>query len=73
MWHYKSRGVIFFLWNRARKNQWGSGYLVKQNRSTFKRVVFFSVRMLYIVLIGRWFNIILLNKHATTEEKSGYI
>ena len=58
MWHYKSRGVIFFLWNRTRKNQWGSGYLVKQNRSAVKRVVFLSGRMLYIVLIGRCFNII---------------
>jgi len=36
-----------------------------------KRVQFVSDRMSYIVLRGRWCNIIVLNVHASTKEKSG--
>jgi hypothetical protein len=32
-------------------------------------VEFVSARMSYIVLRGRWCNIIVLNAHAPTEEK----
>jgi len=35
-----------------------------------KRVEFVSDRMSYIVLRGRWCNIIVLNMHAPNEEKS---
>ena len=35
-----------------------------------KRVEFVSDRMSYIVLRGRWCNIIVLNVHAPSEEKS---
>jgi len=34
-----------------------------------KRVEFINDRMSYIVLKGRWFNIIFLNMHAPVEEK----
>ena len=34
-------------------------------------VEFVSERMSYIVLRGRWCNIIVLNVHAPSEEKSG--
>ena len=34
------------------------------------RVEFVSDRMSYIVLRGRWCNIIVLNVHAPSEEKS---
>jgi hypothetical protein len=37
--------------------------------SAIKRVEFVSDRMSYIVLRGRWCNIIVLNAHAPTEEK----
>jgi hypothetical protein len=37
--------------------------------SAIKRVQFVSARMSYIVLRGRWCNIIVLNAHAPTEEK----
>ena len=36
----------------------------------FKRVEFVSDRVSYIVLRGRWCNIIFLNVRATSEEKS---
>jgi len=38
--------------------------------SAVKRVEFVSDRVSYIVLRGRWFDIIVLNVHATSEEKS---
>jgi hypothetical protein len=38
--------------------------------SAVKRVEFVSNRMSYIVLRGRWYNIIVLNEHATNEEKT---
>jgi exonuclease III len=38
--------------------------------SVIKRVEFVSDRMSYIVLRGRWCNVIVLNVHAPTEEKS---
>jgi hypothetical protein len=37
--------------------------------SAIKRVEFVSARMSYIMLRGRWCNIIVLNAHAPTEEK----
>jgi hypothetical protein len=33
-------------------------------------VEFFSDRMSYIILRGRWFHIIVLNVHAPTEDKT---
>jgi len=38
--------------------------------SAVKRVEFVSDRMSYIVVKGRWCNIVLLNVHAPSEEKS---
>jgi hypothetical protein len=35
-----------------------------------KRVEFVSDKMSYMVLRGRWYNIIVLNVHAPIEEKS---
>ena len=37
--------------------------------SAVKRVEFVTDRMSYIVLTGRWCNIIILNVHAPSEEK----
>ena len=38
--------------------------------SAVKKVEFLSNRVSYIVLRGRWCNIIVLNVHAPSEEKS---
>jgi len=39
--------------------------------SAVKRVDFVSDRMSYVVLRGRWCNIIVLNVHVSTKKKSG--
>jgi hypothetical protein len=38
--------------------------------SALKKVEFVSDRVSYIVLIGRWGNIMVLNVHAPSEEES---
>jgi hypothetical protein len=42
----------------------------KRTISTVKRVEFVSDRMSYIILRGRWCDIIVLNVHVPTEDKS---
>ena len=52
-------------------SQLGTGLFAHQRiASAVKRVEFVSDRMSYIVLRGRWCNIIVLNVHAPSEEKS---
>ena len=49
----------------------GTGFFVHhRNVSALKRVQFVNDRVSYIVLRGRWFNIIVLNVNAPSEEKS---
>ena len=49
----------------------GTGFFVHHRRvSAVKRVEIVSHRMSYIILRGRWCNIIVLNVHASSEEKS---
>ena len=49
----------------------GTVFFVHQRTaSAVKRVEFVSDRVSYIVLRGRWCNIIVLNMHAPNEEKS---
>ena len=50
--------------------QLGTGFFVYQRKaSAVKRVEFVSDKASYIVMRGRWFNIIVLNLHAPSEEK----
>ena len=64
-------GDYIFLWKRKRKSSFGKSIFVHHRKvSAVKRVEFVSDRMSYIVLRGRWFNIIVLNMHAPSQEKS---
>jgi hypothetical protein len=58
--------VYFFLWQRAEKLSIGNRFFVHQRLvSAIKRVEFVSARMSYIVLRGRWCNIIVLQIEKT--------
>ena len=48
----------------------GTGFFVHHRiASAVKRIEFVSDRMSHIVMRGRWCNIIVLNVHASSEEK----
>jgi exonuclease III len=49
----------------------GTGFFVhKRIISAVKRVEIVNDRMSYIILIGHWFHVIVLNVHAPTENKT---
>jgi len=70
--HGKNRGITFFFNRKGNENhQLGTGVCVQHRvASAVKRVEFVSGRMLYIVPRGRWCNIVVLNVHAPSEERS---
>ena len=65
-----SRRLYFILWKRKQKSI-GNRYFVHHRIvSAVKRVECVSGRVSYIVLRGRWCNVIVLNVHAPSEDKS---
>jgi len=73
---WKKRGTeiaedyIFFNRKGNENYQLGQDFLHHRIVSAIKRVDFFSDKVSYVVLRGGWFNIIVCNVHAPSEEKS---
>jgi exonuclease III len=60
----------FFYGKRNENHQLGTGFFIqKRIISAVKSIEFVSDRMSYIILRGCWFDIIVLNVHASTEDK----
>jgi hypothetical protein len=68
--HSKSRGLEFFYGKKMKIINWEQDFCTPQNISAVQRVNFVSKRVSFIVLRGRWCNIIVLNVHAPNEEKN---
>ena len=69
-WQCKRKGLYFFLRKRKLKSSIGNRIFVHHRIvSAIKREEFVSDRMTYIVLRGRWYNIIVLNVYGKRRRK----
>jgi exonuclease III len=65
----RAEDYAFFYGQGNGDHQLGTGFFVhKRIISVDRRVEFISDRMLYIILRGRWRNIIVLNVHTPCED-----
>jgi len=67
----RAEDYIFFYGKWNENHQPGTGYLAQHRRgSAAKWAQFVYDMMTYIVQWGRWYNIMVLNVHAPSREKS---
>jgi len=61
---------IFFCGKENENHQLGTGFFLDHKTvSEIKKIEFISDKVPYIVLRGRWCDIIVLNVHAPSEKK----
>jgi hypothetical protein len=70
----RAQDYTFFYGEGNGDHQLGTGFFVdKRIVSAVRRVEFISDRMSYIILRGRWCNVIVLNVHVPCEDKGDHV